>query len=66
MLKYMYNKEEPWLLGLGPNPRASALQVNLVLAQNKTHSYYQNNGLHQKLSQVLQLENRVEFYNKKS
>ena len=64
MLAYMYNKDEPWLLGLGPNLRALALWVNSVLAQNKTHSYYQNNGLHKKLSQVLQLENRVEFYNK--
>ena len=58
-------EEEPLLLGLGPNPRASALWVNSVLAQNKIHSYFQNNGLHQKLSQVLQLENRVEFYNQK-
>jgi len=62
----MCNKEEPWILGLGSNPRDLALRVNSVLAQNKTHSYYQNNGLHQKLSQALQLENRVEFYNKKS
>ena len=35
MLTYMYNKEDPWLLGLGPNPRDSALGVNSVLAQKK-------------------------------
>ncbi len=35
-----------------------------MLAQNETHSYYQNHGLHNTLSQVLQLRNKVEFYNK--
>ena len=35
------------------------------MVQNKTHSYYQKHELHQKLSQVLQLKNRVEFYNPK-
>ena len=38
MLAYMYNKEGPWLLGLGPNPRALAILVNLVLAKNKRYS----------------------------
>jgi len=37
-----------------------------MLAQNKPYSYDQNNGLHKKLSQVLQRENRVKFYNPKS
>jgi len=48
----MCNKEDPWLLGLCPNPRALALLANSILAQNETHPYYQNIGLHQKLSQV--------------
>ena len=60
----MYNKEELWLLGLGPNPRASTLWVKLVLAQNETPSHYRNHGLRNKLSQALQLETKVEFYNK--
>jgi len=32
MLTYMYNKEELWLLGSGPNLRASTLEVNSELA----------------------------------
>ena len=35
MLAYMYNKEEPWLLGLSPNPRALAFWVKSVLDQNE-------------------------------
>lgn len=32
MLAYMYSKEELWLLGSGPNLRASALKVTSELA----------------------------------
>jgi len=32
MLAYMYSKEELWLLGSGPNPGASTLEVNSELA----------------------------------
>ena len=61
----MYIKEEAWLLGLGPIPRASALWVKSLLAQKKNSFLLQKQQITSiELSQLLQLENSLEFYNK--